>query len=85
MTKDYLTLIKQFVRSNTVYGRIFLLGRTRAVRFEVLVVRSEETATHSAAFTTVLYMKLVAVLKLPAGWHVQYQIVTVSETGVRRA
>jgi hypothetical protein len=72
VTKDYLILIKQFVRSNTVYGSIFLLGRPLAHKFEDLVVKSGETTTYSSAFTIVLYMKLAAVLKLLAVGHVTH-------------
>jgi hypothetical protein len=72
VTNDYVTLIKQFVRYNTVHGRIFLQGRTLADKFEVLVVKSGETTTYSAAFTTVLYLKLAAVLKLPTVEHIPH-------------
>jgi hypothetical protein len=72
VTQDYLIMIKQFVRTNTVYGRIFLLGRTLVDKFEVLVVKSRETTRYSAACKTVLYMKLAAVLTLPADGHVTH-------------
>jgi len=70
--KGLFNTIQQFVRSNTVYGRIFLLGRPLADKFEDLVVKSGETTTYSAAFTIVQYMKLAAVLKLPAVGHVTH-------------
>jgi len=38
--QNYVVLIKQFDRSNTVYGKIFSLGRTVADKFEVLVMKS---------------------------------------------
>jgi hypothetical protein len=38
--QDHLILREQFVRSNTVYGRILLRGRILADKFEVLVLQS---------------------------------------------